>query len=74
MHWAAPAAQFIQENEMQYHNIEFDGIDHSDYPDFADAFICYAEHDDGEPLTDAELDLLNDDGCFVHEALWNHLF
>jgi len=32
MHWAAPAAQFIQENEMQYHNIEFDGIDHSAIP------------------------------------------
>jgi hypothetical protein len=74
MHWAAPAAQSIQENEMQYLNIEFVGIDHSDYPDFCDAFICYAEHDDGEPLTDDELDLLNDDGCFVHEALWNHLF
>ncbi len=59
---------------MKYFNIEFDGIDHSDYPDFCDAFICYAEHEDGEPLTDAELDLLNEDGGFVHETLWNHLF
>lgn len=59
---------------MKYFNIEFDGIDHSDYPDFADAFICYAEHNSGEPLTEEELDQLNEDNIFVHEALWNHLF
>ena len=59
---------------MEYQNIEFDGVSGSDYPDFCDAFICYAEHEDGTPLTDDELDKLNDDGSFVHSELWKHLF
>ena len=59
---------------MKYQNIEFDGIDNSDYPDFCDAFICYAEDEEGEPLTEDELDLLNDDRGFVHSTLWNQLF
>ena len=41
-------------------SIEFDGVDFSDYPDFCDAFICYAERN-GEPLNDKELDQLNED-------------
>jgi hypothetical protein len=59
---------------MKYQNIEFDGVDNSDYPDFCDAFICYAEDEEGEPLTEDELDLLNDDRGFVHSTLWNQLF
>ena len=54
-------------------NIEFDGIDHDDYPDFCDAFISYAEIN-GKPLTDKELDLLNDDTDFVYELLMEYLF
>jgi hypothetical protein len=58
---------------MEYKNIEFDGIDRSDAPDFCDAFICYAEHKDGTPLTEDELDALNDDSSFVHSKLWDYL-
>ena len=36
-------------------SIEIDGIDPEDYPDFADAYITYAEYEDGTPLTDEEL-------------------
>lgn len=35
------------------------GIDMNDYPDFCDAYIDYAEWDDGEELTDDELDRIN---------------
>ena len=35
------------------------GVDTHDYPDFADAYIEYAEYD-GRPLTDEELDWVND--------------
>ena len=54
-------------------NIEFDGIDFSDYPDFCDAFICYAERN-GEPLNDDELIEINEDTCFVYYKLMDHLF
>ena len=42
-------------------DIEIDGIDTRDYPDFCDAFISAAVwNDTGEPLTDEELDALMD--------------
>ena len=53
-------------------NIEFDGIEFNDYPDFCDAFICYAERN-GEPLNDIELDKLNEDSDFVYIKLMDHL-
>ncbi len=36
-------------------NIEFEDVHSWDYPDFCDAFISYAEHKDGTPLTEEEL-------------------
>jgi hypothetical protein len=54
-------------------NIEVDGIDINDYPDFCDAFISSADYD-GKPMTDKQLDELNKDGGFVYECVQNHLF
>lgn len=54
-------------------NIEVDGIDTRDFPDFCDAFISYAEYD-GVEMTDEELDTLNEDYEFVYECVQNHLF
>lgn len=56
-------------------SIEIEGVDTSDYPDFADAFICYAERSDtGEPLTDEELDELNQDSSFVYDCVIRNLY
>lgn len=56
-------------------NIELDGINTRDYPDFCDAFIIYAEYDNGVELTEVELDELNDNyGEFIYESVINHLF
>lgn len=54
-------------------NIEFDGIDHQDYPDYCDAYIVYAEYD-GREMTDEELELINDDASFVYESLMSYLY
>ena len=60
-------------------DIEVDGIDTRDYPDFCDAFIASAaiETRDGEyrELIDEELDYINDN-CpdFVYEAVQNQLY
>ena len=40
-------------------NIEIDGIDTKDYPDFCDAYIVSADYD-GVPMTDEQLDEIND--------------
>ncbi len=53
-------------------NVDVDGIDTTDYPDFCDAFISYAEYN-GEPMTEDQLDELNDDGEFIQEAVMDYL-
>jgi hypothetical protein len=60
--------------EREIVNIDVDGIDYNDYPDFCDAFICYAEWDDGTPLNDDELDKLNDDRELVYEEVIKRVF
>ena len=41
-------------------SIEIDGIDGRDYPDFSDAFVSEASWDNGEPLSEDELNELQD--------------
>ena len=54
-------------------NIEVDGIDTNDYPDFCDAFISSADYD-GKHMTEEQLEELNEDSEFVYECVQNHLF
>ena len=53
-------------------NIEVDGIDTKDYPDFCDAYIVSADYD-GKPMTEAQLDEINEDGDFQYECIMNDL-
>jgi len=57
---------------MNLYNIEWDGIDYADGEDYSDAFISYAEHENGEPLTSDEIDSLDSD--LVYELLMEHLY
>ncbi len=54
-------------------NIQFEDVDHSDAPDYCDAYIVSAEYEGGE-MTEAQLELLNEDKDFVHSKLleWLH--
>ena len=58
---------------MKIDNIVFDGIDHKDYPDYCDAYIATADKD-GVPMTEDELEELNEDRFFVHEQLMKYLY
>ena len=53
-------------------NIEVDGIEPKDYPDFSNAYILSADYD-GVPMTDEQLDEINDDGQFQYECIMNDL-
>jgi hypothetical protein len=53
-------------------NIEIDGIDTKDYPDFSDAYIVSADYD-GVPMTDKQLDELNEDGDYVYGHIMDYL-
>ena len=46
---------------QQLFNVEVDGVDLQDYPKFCDAYISFAEDNWGVPLTELELDAVNED-------------
>ena len=54
-------------------NVEVDGIDTNDYPDFVDAYIAAADYN-GVPMTEEQLTELNEDYDFLYEAVTNSLF
>ena len=54
-------------------NVEVDGIDTSDYPDFVNSYISAADYD-GVPMTDEQLDEINECYDFVYECVQNHLY
>ena len=58
---------------MKISNIEFDGIDYNDYPDFCDAYIvrCLI---DGKEATEEQIEELNSDSQFVYDNLINKIF
>lgn len=66
-------SQTIELDYDQIENIEMDGIDTSDYPDFCDAYICSATYM-GRDMTEEELEVLNDDRDFVYEQTLRHLY
>jgi len=50
-----------------------EGIDTKDAPDFCDAYITSAQYD-GRPMTEEELEELNDDSDFVYEQVIKWLY
>lgn len=63
----------VNGKEVDRRSVEIDGVDPRDYPDFADAYISYAEFIDGTPLSDEELDELSYDG-YAQELAYDSLF
>lgn len=54
-------------------DVELDGIDHKDHPDYVDAFICAGTYD-GREMTDEELDILNDDSDYVYDKVMQQIY
>ena len=54
-------------------NIELGGIDFDDYPDFCDAYIQSADYC-GEPMSERQLETVNENRDFVYECVWSYLF
>ena len=59
---------------IDINSIEVEDVDMKDYPDFSDAFISYAEFNDGTPLNDTELDELNSHSDIVYDAIQKRLY
>lgn len=60
--------------DLDMRSLEFDGIYRNDAPKYCDAYITAASFTDGTDLTDDELDELNEDSQFVHDALQDYLY
>lgn len=62
----------------EYVDIELDGIEHWDYPDFCDTFVCSATAvlQDGtmREATEEECEKLSDDRELVYDLLWKRLY
>jgi hypothetical protein len=52
-------------------DLEVDGVDSTDYPDFSDAYFSGGCYEDGTPLTDDELDQLT---ILADDVLWEMAF
>lgn len=63
---------------MKFIDIELDGINTNDYPDFCDAFISNANVllDNGNirEVTEKELDELNQDSSYVYDLVIEKVF
>ena len=57
----------------QVKNVEVEGIDFDDYPDFVDAYIVSAEYK-GRQATEEEIDIMNDRSDFVHDCVYDHIY
>jgi hypothetical protein len=58
--------------DLNIDSIEIEGIDLNDFPDFCDAFISYAETNDGRQLTISELDLLTEtNSSLINELIFD---
>jgi len=53
-------------------NVVFGGIDMSDYPKFCDAYIESAEYN-GRPATEAELEIMQEDGEIFYNLLHDYI-
>ncbi len=54
-------------------NVKVGGIDTEDYPDFCDAYVESADYN-GVPMTENQLEMLNEQRDFVYESVNKQLF
>lgn len=54
--------------QLNTNSVVLENVHRWDHPDYCDAFIGYAEWEDGTPLTDDELEEANEDyGDLINE-------
>ena len=54
-------------------NVVVEGIDTKDYPEFCDAFISSADYN-GKPMTEKQLDNINNNSDFVYSQVELNLY
>jgi hypothetical protein len=54
-------------------NVVVDNVDFADYPDFCDASIVSADYD-GEPMTNEQIEAINENSEFVNESVFAKIY
>ncbi len=54
-------------------DVRISGISLQDAPKFVDAFVEAANYE-GRPMTEAELEQLNEDGVFIHDCVTAQIY
>ena len=66
---------FLDVTFLDYSSIEVENVDRRDYPDFCDAYIIYAEFQNGVELTEDQIDQLNEEHSdIVYEAACDSIY
>lgn len=60
----------INNKKVDPASIEFDDIEARDYPDFSNAYVTFAEFNDGQELTEKQLEILTESE-FAYEQIFN---
>lgn len=60
--------------DIDYSTVQIEDVNMSDYPDFCDAFVSYAEYTDGTPVSDEDLEKLNEDKYLIDELIHDSLY
>ena len=68
-----PESEEIDLDYSLIDNIIFGGIDFDDYPDFCDAYIESADYN-GVEMTEAELEIINEDIGYWHDDIIQSCF
>jgi hypothetical protein len=69
-----PKTGNLMSKKINWKSLKFEDIDPKDYPEFVDAYVSYAEYEDGSALTDDELEKLDTEyPKEVFNALENYL-
>ena len=68
-----PESEEIDLDYSLIDNIIFGGIDFDDYPDFCDAYIESADYN-GREMTEAELEIINEDIGYWHDDIIQSCF
>ena len=58
--------------KIDFKKLEVDGVKEWDHPDYCDAYISEANYN-GKPVTDEQLDEINDNDQFRYESVWEYL-
>lgn len=59
---------------IDFQSLIIEDIDFRDAPDFCDAFISAGTFEDGTPLDDDTLEMLNEDQDLVYETILSQIY